>query len=115
MRNHEKRLSFGYSQLTRTGDSYDFAMDSILANLTGITAMLTHIKIDQKLNKTDIANLKDKAFKDLNGLSKYVHTLFIMLESLKKKCASTSQLSSSHDALSERLDFLNNNLASKIY
>lgn len=66
------------------------------------------------MNATDLEHLKDKAFKDLNGLSKDFHSLFIKLESLKKKCTSTSQLFSFHDALPQRLDLVNDNLASKI-
>lgn len=56
-------------------------MENILANLNGITATLTKIKTEQKLNAIDIENMKDKTFKYLNSLSKYVYPLFIKVES----------------------------------
>lgn len=62
-----------------------------------------------------IENLKDKVFKDLNGLTKVVNTMFVKMESLKKNDASTFQLSSSHDGLSHILDMVNDNLDVKIY
>lgn len=51
-----------------------FTINNILANLTEMNAILTHIKAAQKLNAANIENLRDKAFRDLNDLSKDVHT-----------------------------------------
>lgn len=61
-----------------------------------------------------VENLTDKVFKDLNGLTKDVKYSLCQARFDEENCATTSQLDSSHDAFSQRLDLFNENLAARL-